>query len=228
MTPEIWPFYDLAVRTPRLELRYIDDTLAAELAVLAAKGVHDPGFMPFAFEWTDVASPQLERNTLQFYWRTRAELSPAAWVLNFAVIVDGEVVGTTGFITSQFATTRTFETGSWLGRAHQGKGIGKEMRLATLQLGFDGFGAQRATTVAFADNGPSLGVTRSLGYTPNGRETKVRRGEPAESLHFELSRADFQARLRREDIALHGVEACLPVLGLADDPAAEPTDPPAQ
>ena len=214
MTHPIWPFYDLRVRTPRLELRYIDDDSATKLALLAAKGVHDPDFMPFAFEWTDVLSPQLERNTLQFYWRTRAELSPAAWTLNLAVVVDGEVVGTTGFITSQFATTRVFETGSWLGREHQGKGIGKEMRIATLQLGFDGFGAQTATTVAFADNGPSLGVTRSLGYTPNGRDTNVRRGEPAESLHFELSRADFLARLQRDDITLHGVEECLPVLGL--------------
>ncbi len=214
MTHPIWPFYALSVRTPRLELRYIDDDAATKLAMLAAKGVHDPDFMPFAFEWTDVPSPQLERNTLQFYWRTRAELSPAAWTLNFAVVVDGGIVGTTGLITSQFATTRVFETGSWLGREHQGKGIGKEMRIATLQLGFDGFGAQKATTVAFADNGPSLGVTRSLGYTPNGRETKVRRGETAESLHFELSRADFLARLQRDDITVHGVEECLPLLGL--------------
>ena len=68
MTHPIWPLHDLIVRTPRLELRYIDDALAVELALLAAKGVHDPGFMPFAFEWTDVPSPQLERNTLQFYW----------------------------------------------------------------------------------------------------------------------------------------------------------------
>lgn len=60
-------------------------------------------------------------------------------------------------------------------------------------------------------------MTRSLGYTANGHETKVRRGEPAKSLRFELSRADFEARLRRDDITLHGVAACLPVLGLADD-----------
>ena len=43
----------------------------------------------------------------------------------------------------------------------------------------------------------------------------MRRGEPAESLHFELNRADFEANLRRGDITLHGVQACLPVLGLS-------------
>ncbi len=214
MAHPIWPFYDLIIRTPRLELRYIDDEMATALSLLAAQGVHDPGFMPFAFEWTDVESPQLERNTMQFYWRCRAELSPAAWVLNFAVVADGEVVGTTGLITSQFATTRTFETGSWLGREFQGRGIGKEMRLATLQLGFEGFDAVAVTTVAFEDNGPSLGVTRSLGYQPNGTSVKVRRGEPAASLHFRLTRDNFETNLRRNDIELHGVQPCLPLLGL--------------
>ncbi|MDO8361708.1 MAG: GNAT family protein [Actinomycetota bacterium] len=215
MTHPIWPLFDLRVSTPRLELRYIDDELAAELSLLAAQGVHDPSFMPFAFEWTDVPSPQLERNTMQFYWRTRADLGPAAWNLNFAVIVEGAVVGTTGLMASQFAVTRVFETGSWLGRAHQGQGLGKEMRIAALQLGFDGFGAHVATTAAFDDNGPSLGVTRSLGYTANGHARKVRRGEPAITLLYELTHERFAATLQRDDIRLHGVPECLPLLGLA-------------
>jgi RimJ/RimL family protein N-acetyltransferase len=216
MAHPIWPFFDLRVITPRLELRPIDDATATELAMLAAQGVHDPEFMPFAFPWTDVASPELERNTVQFYWRSRAELSPAAWVLNFAVVVDGEVTGTTGIITHDFAVTRVFESGSWLGRRFQGRGIGKEMRLATLQLGFDGFGGNVATTCAFDDNAPSLGVTRSLGYTPNGHRYRERRGKLARTLDFELTRDHWESDLRRDDIELHGVAACLPLLGLAD------------
>lgn len=211
----IWPFFDLRVRTPRLELIPIDDEVGTQLALLAAKGIHDPSFMPFAMEWTDVASPQLERNCMQFYWRLRAELSPASWNLNFAVAVDGELVGSTGLITSHFPATRTFETGSWLGREFQGRGIGKEMRIASLQLGFEGFGAQFATTVAFEDNGPSLGVTRHLGYEDNGVSIKPRRGQPGTSLHFRMSRADFDSRLHRDDIEITGVEPCLPFLGLA-------------
>ena len=214
MAHPIWPFFDLRVATPRLELRPIDDETGVQLAQLAAKGIHDPGVMPFAFDWTDVPSPQLERNTLQFYWRTRAELSPQAWSLNLAVVVDGEVVGTTGLMGSQFSITRVFETGSWLGAAHQGRGIGKEMRVATLHLGFIGLGGVLATTAAFDDNGPSLGVTRSLGYTENGRAAKVRRGVPATSLLFQMSREYFDEHLRRDDVTLIGVEPCLPVLGL--------------
>lgn len=215
MPHPIWPFFDLRVVTPRLELVPIDDEVGTELALLAARGIHDPGFMPFAFPWTDVASPQLERNTLQFYWRNRAELGPAHWSLNLAAKVDGAVVGSTGMISHDFPGTRRFETGSWLGREFQGRGIGREMRVATLHLGFIGLAGEVATTAAFADNGPSLGVTRSLGYTHSATVEKERRGTPATSLEFEMHRPYFDANLRRDDIHLEGVDACLPLLGLA-------------
>lgn len=215
MTHSVWPLFDLRVRTPRLELRYVDDEMAAELAQLAAQGIHDPDFMPFNEPWSQVPSPTLERNTMQFYWRCRAEFVPASWNLNLATIVEGAVVGTTALFANEFPTLRQFETGSWLGRQFQGKGIGKEMRLASLQLGFVGFGAEFATTGAFDDNGPSLGVTGSLGYSATGRRRMVRQQLPAMMQHFELTRADFLARLRRDDISLHGVDECLPTLGLA-------------
>lgn len=214
MTHPIWPFFDLRVVTPRLELRPIDDEMSTALALLAAQGVHDPAFMPFRIPWTDVASPQLERNAMQFHWRTRAELSPERWMINFAVVVDGEVVGSTGFLAEEFPATRSFETGSWLGLEFQGRGIGKEMRIANLQLGFDGFGAQIATTAAWDDNGPSLGVTRHLGYSENGHAFLTRRGVVARQTRFEMTREYFDAHLRRDDIELHGVEPCLPLLGL--------------
>ena len=214
MTHPAWPLFDLRVRTPRLELRYLDDQLATELAVLATKGIHDADTMPFAVPWTDVPSPQLEWNSLQFYWKNRAETTPVSWDISLATIVDGTVVGTTALLATNFPTLRQFETGSWLGRDYQGKGIGKEMRIATLQLGFLGFGAEHATTSAWDDNGPSLGVTRSLGYVANGHKRMPRR-ETADALAlFEMNRADFIARLQRDDITLHGVAECLPLLGL--------------
>jgi RimJ/RimL family protein N-acetyltransferase len=214
MTHPIWPLFDLRVTTPRLELRYIDDELATELALLAAKGVHEAGFMPFTVPWTEVESPQQERNTIQFYWRCRADTAPANWSVNLATLVDGEVVGTTSLMAHDFPTLRQFESGSWLGRSFQGRGIGKEMRLATLHLGFLGLGAEWATTAAWSDNGPSLGVTNSLGYQLQGRRRAMRKDE-AGTLHgYEMPRDDFLTRVRRDDIVLHGVDACLPTLGL--------------
>jgi RimJ/RimL family protein N-acetyltransferase len=208
-----WPLFDVEVRTPRLTLRYADDVALTELATLAAKGIHDPERMPFAVPWTDVDPPELERQAFRFWWGCRAETSPARWSLNLVALVDATVVGTTSLIASEFAVTRAFETGSWLGREYQGQGLGKEMRYATLQLGFDGFGAEQATTGAFTDNPASLGVTRSLGYEPNGRLRHERRGELAESLRFRMSREHWDT-IRRDDITLHGVEAAAEMLGL--------------
>ena len=204
MAHPYWPLFDLEVRTPRVTLRYIDDDLSAELARLAATGVHDPGYMPFSIAWTDVPSPQLERNAMQFHWRARAETTPKAWRIPFATIVDGTVVGSTDLFAAQFPVLRQFETGSWLGREYQGQGIGKEMRLATLTVGFDGLGAEYATTAAWTDNGPSLGVTRSLGYDETGVVRDVRRDEAAEQTHYRMSAAHF-ATLRRDDIEVVGI-----------------------
>ena len=206
MTHPHWPLFDLEVRTPTLTLRYVDDELAVELADLAAKGIHDPGWMPFGTPWSTVEPPALQRNALQFHWRCRVETTPERWNLNFAVIVDGQVVGTSGLMANDFARMRQFETGSWLGRAFQGQGIGKEMRLATLTLGFTGFEAEWATTGAWHDNGPSLGVTRSLGYTQSGTKRMVRNDEFADRLvQFEMPRSHFDTVLARDDIELIGL-----------------------
>ena len=211
-----WPLFDLEVRTPQLTLRYIDDELGKALTELAARGIHDPGFMPFAMPWSRLESPKLEQQAMQFYWRCRAETSPTSWNVNFAAIVDDTVVGTSGIMASDFERMRQFETGSWLGREFQGRGLGKEMRIATLTLGFVGFGAEWATTGAWHDNAPSLGVTRSLGYTQNGHRRAVRDDEYADVLiGFEMSRAHFDSTLRRDDIELIGVDAARALLEIS-------------
>ena len=210
-----WPLFDLVVRTPRITVRYLDDALGDQLAALAAQGVHDPEFMPFALPWTDVASPELERNALRWYWRCRAETDPDSWNLQFAVFEGDELVGTTAALADKFPTVRAFETGSWLGRRFQGQGIGTEMRIATLHLGFLGFDAVTATTGAFHDNAASLGVTRKLGYEPNGVAMHERRGERAQSNRFLMTREHFLEHLRREDIEIDGDEPVRDFLGIA-------------
>jgi hypothetical protein len=74
-------------------------------------------------------------------------------------VVDGHVVGSQGVFSTEWHVTRTVETGSRLGRWYQGRGLGREMRSAVLHLAFDGFGAERAVSCAYADNGASLAVT---------------------------------------------------------------------
>jgi RimJ/RimL family protein N-acetyltransferase len=209
-----WPLFDLVVRTPRLTLRYVDDALAVELATLAAGGIHDPDTMPFAMPWTDVPSPALELNALRFYWRSRAETSPESWNLLFAVLQGDDVVGSTSIGADGFPVVRTFETGSWLGRRFQGRGLGTEMRVATLHLGFLGLDALEARTGAFQDNQASLGVTRKLGYEPNGVTVHDRRGMRAYIDRFRMTRQHFHDHVRRNDVEIDGDAAVRELLGI--------------
>ena len=214
---EIWPTFGIRVTTPRLELRAITPDLLFPMIELADAGIHDPATMPFLMPWTDVPPPDRQRDSLRFYWNMLATFRADAFRLMFAVFEDGTLVGTQDALTDQFPRLRTFETGSWLGQRFQGRGIGKEMRAAILHLMFEGLGAQRATTGAFADNAPSIGVTTALGYEDNGVRTVLRRGVPAEERLFRMDRAAWVST-RRDDITISGLdERCLAFLGLAPD-----------
>lgn len=216
MSETFWPLFDLTIRTPRLELRPPRDEGVFALAHLAAQGVHDPAEMPFRFAWTDVEPPQFQRNALQFHWRLRTSWTVDSWHLPFAIWLDGELVGQQDIVGHDFLHTRTFETGSWLGKAHQGKGVGKEMRIAILQFGFDGLGATRAETGAYEHNRASLGVTASLGYESNGDAIHAPRGTAQVERKFKMAKEHFET-IRRDDIVIENLEPCLPMFGLADD-----------
>jgi RimJ/RimL family protein N-acetyltransferase len=207
----IWPLFDLRVRTPRLELRAIDDERAVRLARLAVAGIHE-GPSPFRFPWNEGEPDEVMRRAMQHYWGTRASWTPEAWHMPFAVEVDGEVVGTQGIAATGFAVRRTVGSGSWLGKAHQGRGLGREMRAAVLHLAFAGLGAARAETEAWEDNARSIGVTRSHGYRDNGAKVLDRGGEATVELEFVLTHDEWEPN-RRDDIEIRGLDRCLELFG---------------
>jgi RimJ/RimL family protein N-acetyltransferase len=213
MNSSYWPLFGLAVRTPRLELRYPDDVMLARLIDCYQVGVHDPGLMPFLNAWTEVPSPEREWSSLTWWWRQRAGISPEAWALPFAVVVDGEVAGVQDIGATNFAALRSFTTGSWLALPFHGRGIGTEMRQAVLHLGFVGLGAVEAHSAAFAENCASIAVSRKAGYEDNGEELAIRGSTPGRTLRFRMSREAFAQR-RRDDIEIVGLDACLRLLGL--------------
>jgi RimJ/RimL family protein N-acetyltransferase len=208
-----WPLFGLRVVTPRLELRYMDDDLARQLAEVAVEGVHDPGTMPFAVPWTRQEPDVLRGEYVKHHWGKRATFTADDWTLSMAVLVDGEPVGCQDAFAKQFPVTRQLETGSWLGLAHQGRGIGTEMRTAILHLAFEGLGAERACSGAWVDNPASQAVSRKLGYSDNGWDLLAREGEQCRMLRFAMGRDEWLAH-RRDDIAVEGLEPCLPLLGL--------------
>ena len=213
MIADQWPLFGLTLHTPRLELRVPDLDRIAELAELAAAGVHDPAVQPFVAEWTDAPPERIVTSVLQWNWRTWAGWQPENWSLGLVAIADGRVVGTQGVDAERFATMREVGTGSWLGRAEQGRGLGTEMRAAVLELAFAGLGAQFATSEAFADNHASYAVSRKLGYADDGIARHVVRGAAITGRRLRLDREGWE-KARTIPVRIEGLEPCLSMFGL--------------
>ncbi len=203
-----WPLFDLVVRTPRLELRLPREDEFAALIELADRGVHDPATMPFFVAWTDLEPRQRARSTAQWMWVHRANWSSDKWTFTAAVFVHGQPVGMQDVSAENFRAVRSVETGSWLGRAHQGQGIGHEMREAILHLAFAGLGAEEALSGAFEDNVASLATSRSVGYAENGEARARRRDGSGRTIRFRMGR-DAWVQRRRDDIEIAGLDGCI-------------------
>jgi RimJ/RimL family protein N-acetyltransferase len=164
----LWPLFDLTLTTPRLVLRPIgDDDIPAAVAA-ALSGVHDPARSPFSMPWTELPADELGPNMARWYWRCRGEFTPEEWTLLLGIWHDGEFIGCQDMGAKDFATLKTVSTGSWLRQSVQGQGLGKEMRAAVALYAFDWLKAEVAESDAAVWNSASLGVSRSLGYEPNG------------------------------------------------------------
>ncbi len=208
---EWFPPLGLKVKAGPLELRAIGDDDLPALCRLAADGVHAPEQMPFYFPWTDGTPEEVGRRVLHYNWRKRAEFTKEAWVVNFGVWFEGELVGSQGIETADFLVTRTGETGSWLGRKHHGRGIGTLMRQAICTFAFDHVGFEEITSGAFVDNPASLAVSRKVGYRENGVRRLKRRDELAENVKLVLKPEDL---VRGEPIEVEGVAPFRHFIGL--------------
>lgn len=219
---EVWPLYSLRLRTGDVELRFPGEADLAELAAVAADGIHDPTTMPFSVPWSDVVPDLRARSVLQWNWKMRAEWDPAEWHLPLVTLRGGRVVGTQGMNSTKFAVTRTVETGSWLGLRYQGSGVGTAMRRAVLHLAFAGLGATVARSGAFVDNPTSLRVSEKLGYVPDGTETLERRGERATIIRLILTKARWEEMSAGwPEVTLEGLDAALSMFGVDPSASAE-------
>lgn len=212
MSTQFWPLYGLRITTPRLELRVPEGDVLNELAGVAADGVHDEADMPFSVPWTDGSPQDRARATFQHVHGTIAEWRPEKWTLSLAVRQEGKTVGRQDLTTDDFPVTREGETGSWLGLAHQGRGIGTEMRAAVLHLAFEGLGARYVTSGAMTDNPRSLRVSEKLGYRPDGLMVESVRGEARTVRRLRLARGEWEAR-RTVRVEVTGLEPCRELFG---------------
>jgi RimJ/RimL family protein N-acetyltransferase len=211
---DLWPPYRLRLRAGDLQLTVISDDDVPGLVELALAGIHAPDAMPFSTPWTLAGPEKLPVDMVRYFSSVRAGFGPEAFDLLFAVRVGGELVGTQGLHGRDFAVTQTVETGSWLGLAHQGRGIGTRMRQAVCAYAFDELGAAEVTSGAFLDNPASLAVSRKVGYRPNGVvRLKRRDGEMALNQKLVLTPGELR---RGDPLEVIGAEDLRSFLGLGE------------
>lgn len=210
---DVWPLFALEIQTPRLALRPIRDEDLPGLAEAALAGIHEPDQMPFGFPWTDAPAAELPRNLAMYQWQLR-QVTPYNWTIAFAVHLDGKVIGAQDLSAYDFANRRTVNSGSWLTKEVQGRGLGTEMRAALLLFAFDVLGAEWAESSAAAWNEPSLAVSRKLGYEMNGvTRVSPRQGEPVDEQRVRLARGALNRPAWT--ITTRGTDAAVSQLGIA-------------
>ena len=190
------PYTRLRIRTPRLELRLATVAELRALYRVAEAGIHDPAEMPFEVAWTDGLN---EPDFLAHHLDLKQD------DVRFVVFRDGEPIG----VQAIRVHLPVVDTGSWLGAAHQGQGLGSEMRAAVLSFAFDHLGARTARSGAMAGNPQSLGVSRKLGYRVVGSRTFSPRGQPIEHTARELHRDEFHTTV---PVVVEGLCPVLPLL----------------
>jgi RimJ/RimL family protein N-acetyltransferase len=210
---DAWPLFGIRIRTQRLELRVVDDVLIPELARVAREGVHDPGQMPFGNGWTDRTDEDWHTGFARYFWLQRGRWDAGSWALPFAVLADGAPIGVQQLAADDFPVLRTVGTGSWLSLAHQGQGLGTDMRAAVLHFAFRYLGAELAITGAFPANTGSIRVSEKLGYLHNGVRRDRARGRPVDSLLFRLPRDRWESSAP-DYVEVEGFEGCERLFGL--------------
>jgi RimJ/RimL family protein N-acetyltransferase len=206
-----WPLFALELRSPNLRLRVVRDEDLPGLLDAVEAGIHDPSVMPFGVPWTDAEPGELRRSFAQYQWGKRSRVRPGSWDLSLTVLLDGKPIGVQDVSATDLGVLKTVTTGSWLTRAHQGLGIGKEMRAAILLFAFDHLGAEVAESSAATWNRASLGVSRALGYEDNGRSRVI--GRPGEARVEQRVRLEQDAFVRPAwDLTVTGADVALPEL----------------
>ena len=89
-----------------------------------------------------------------------------------------------------------------------------EQREAGVEAGELHLVAEAAITSAWHDNHASLGVSRALGYQPNGEMLHAHPGRVDVLKHLRLLRADWLAGGLGDQVEITGADACLPLFGL--------------
>jgi RimJ/RimL family protein N-acetyltransferase len=210
---DLWPLYGLTITTPRLELRLPREDEVVRLAELAGRGVHRPDERPFLTPWTEGTARERAQAVLREHWTQLSSWTVTAWWLGLGVFRAGEPLGVVTVRARDFPVVREVWTASWLGLDHQRQGYGTQARTGLLSLAFDHLDANAALTAVFQDNHASQGVSRRLGYEPDGISVDARGAEAVVSDRLRLTRERW-TRQAHPTVRVGGLAACRPMFGI--------------
>jgi RimJ/RimL family protein N-acetyltransferase len=213
VTSASWPLFELRITSPDLVLRPMRETdLGTVSDLLPADLELDPAATRYA-----VSDEHRSRGiiTHQGYWKAFGTWEPSAWRLGFVVLSGDEIVGFQELEGNDFLLLRTVDTSSFLIPSVRGRGFGKQMRRAVLALAFGPMEAAAAITSAWHDNHASLGVSRALGYQPNGESLHAREGRADVMMHLRLRRSDWLDADLGRDIEFSGFDPCRLLFGMS-------------
>ncbi len=213
MLVDAWPLFALTIETPRLRLRLPRDEEVAELARLAADGVHPPHERPFLTPWTEGSPEDRARFVLQQHWGELGSWDVRAWRLGLGIFLEDRPMGVITLRARHFPVAREVTTSSWLGLPHHGRGLGTEARAGALTLAFDHLGAEAALSEVFRDNHASQAVSRALGYEHDGISRDVRGDEVLVSDRLRLTRERWESGDRAAAVRVVGLKAARPMFG---------------
>lgn len=214
MTYPWWPLSDLHLATPDLTLRPMRE---ADLAAVARLLPEDVEQDPRAIRY-QVSDSLVSRGIVahQSYWSAWGYLAACGLAAAFRGRHGGPGDRRSG--TRGRGLPDAAHRGQLVVPDQAGTGpLGTQMRRAVLALAFGPLGAQAAITSAWHDSHASLGVSRALGYQPNGQSLHPRGEHPDVMLHMLLRRADWLVAGSARGVTISGFGGCPPLFGLPAD-----------
>jgi RimJ/RimL family protein N-acetyltransferase len=210
---EVWPVRGIRLRAENgeLELRPLtEDDLAPLASIIPDDAEPDPRLPDAGL----AAATQRAGKVCQSYWRSVGDWRIEEWRLGFVVLRAGQPIGAQELEGESFLVRRCVDSSSWLAKEWRGKGFGKAMRAAVLALAFEGLGAEVAVTEALEANHASLGVSRALGYEPNGETVHDHDGVAARMIHLRLTRERWASIRGDWPVSIEGLRPALPMFGI--------------
>lgn len=213
---EIWPPYALTIRCGDLTLSPVREADLPELLRAAKGGVQPEGLRVFPLNWDEGDMRTVAGNLATYHWGVRAATKPDNWAFEFTARLRGEVIGVQSIRAEHYPVLHAAETGSWMSREFQGRGLGTLMRQTIAAAFFDSFDAKELYTTYVDGNAPSRRVSEKTGYVENGRVRSTNADGEATVSHRMVLRPEALVR-PAEPVVVIGAEPFRDFLGLDEE-----------